>query len=132
MSVFDRLDRMISRTVDHVNASVFTLMPLIRTPNGRAMPDPDRPAITGRGILDLEPSEAGLQLGNRRADSRQNDLRSLRTGSEPVLSVDARYFPSAACRPRQGDLVEVAGRNYEIVSVQPDGGARIELVLVAA
>ena len=105
---------------------------MLRTPNGRGLPDPDRPVVTGRGILDLEPSEAGIQLGNRRIDSYRNDLRSIRTGAEPVLSVDSRYFPSAASRPRQGDLVQCKGQNYEIVSVQPDGGARIELVLIAA
>lgn len=39
MSFFDRLDRMVSRTVDRQFSVSAIITPVMRTPNGRAAPD---------------------------------------------------------------------------------------------
>ena len=85
MSVFDRLDAMVNRTVDRINATAFIIRPMRAAPNGRPSPDPERQVIEGTGIFDYADADISLELGNRTYDG-SNDLRSLVAGR--VLSVD--------------------------------------------
>ena len=132
MSVFDRLEKMASATVDRLNATAFTLTPYARAPNARAGPDPDRAVITGKGVFDYSPATAGVELGDRSIRAG-NDLRSLVGGREPVLSVDRRYLPTAADEPRQGDVVTFPDKPdlpvFSVVNVRRDGQSRLEITL---
>lgn len=134
MSIFDRLDRLTSRAVDHVNAIPFRLTPVRETPNGRPKPDPDRSVINGDGVFDYESYEGGLQLGVRRSYREANDLRALQTGRTPELSVDRKWFPVGVEEPRQGDIIEFPENpelpSFQVVSSQRDGMSRVVLVLV--
>jgi len=132
MSVFDRLDGIVSRTIDAVNEIPFVLTPMKSTPNGRPEADQSRRVIEGKGVFDYVDADAALELGNR--DRRGNDLRTLLDAPRPVLSVDRRYFPVAADEPRQGDSVTFPDRSdlptFKVVSVQRDGLSRLEVQLV--
>lgn len=134
MSVFDRLERVASRTVDRINAIPFILTPMRSTPNGRPGPDPDRPVVEGRGVFDYLDGRTGIELGNRSVRNDGNDLRALRSASEPVLSIDRRYVPDIALEPRQGDVVDFPTQldlpTFTVVSAQRDGLSRLELKLV--
>lgn len=134
MAMFDRMDRVVSRTVDRVNAIPFEFIPMRSTPNGRPRPDPSRPAITGKGVFDYISVEYGIQLGVRRSYREANDLRSLQSGRDPRLSIDRRWFPVGIEEPRQGDVVRFPTRpelpEFQVISAQRDGMARMELELV--
>lgn len=134
MAIFDRLDRVVSRTVDRVNAIPFVLRPYWSTPNGRAGPDSSRAIVRGRGIFDYISVEYGIQLGVRRSYREANDLRSLQSGRDPQLSVDRSLFPELSQEPRQGDIVQFPTRpelpDFQVISAQRDGLSRIVLELV--
>lgn len=132
MSLFDRLDAMVSRTVDAINATDFVLTPMKARPNGRPSPDPDRQVLEGVGVFDYVDADVSVELGNR-TYSGSNDLRSMVGGAEPVLSVDRSIFPTTAQEPKQGDLIEFPGADlprFEVVSCRRDGLAHIVLRLV--
>lgn len=59
MSIFDNLDRIVSRTVDHTMTDSFELTPMKSTANGRAEQDFERDEITARGVFSTTPSPAG-------------------------------------------------------------------------
>lgn len=131
MAIFDRLDRMVSRSVDRVNAIPFSFTPISATPNGRPGPDPARGLVNGKGIFSYLSVESGVQLGVRRSYRDANDLRSLQVGREPELSVEKSYFTDD---PRQGDRIKFTGNDelpeFDVISAQPDGLSRIVLKLV--
>lgn len=134
MSIFDRMDQVVSRTVDRVNSIPFILKPMSSTPNGRAGPDQQRPVINGRGVFDYVEAEYGVQLGVRRSYREANDLRSLQSGRDPQLSIDRRYFANGIEEPRQGDEITFPTRpelpTFQIISAQRDGLSRMVLQLV--
>lgn len=139
MAIFDRLDRLASRTVDRVNAIPFVFTPMRSTPNGRPGADPTRVPLPSdeipspRGILDYYSTEYGIQLGVRKSYREANDLRSLQVGRDPQLSVDRRYWPSADWEPKQGDLIRFPTRpelpEFQVISAQRDGLSRMVLML---
>ncbi len=133
MAIFDRLDRMLSKTVDRTNAISFVLTPYTSTPNGRPMADANRTVVRGRGIFDYYSTEFGIQLGVRKSYREANDLRSLQAGRDPQLSVDRIYFPLGAEEPKQGDIVSFPDRpelpEFDVVSSQRDGMSRVVLML---
>lgn len=134
MSVFDRLDAIVSRTVDSINAIPFIFTPMKGTPNGRPVLDTDRPIIEARGVFDYVDTEYGVELGVRKSYREANDLRALQTGREPHLSLDRRHFPTIGLEPRQGDFFEFPSRpdlpRFEVVSVLRDGMSRLVVRLV--
>lgn len=134
MAIFDRLDRIASRTIDRVNAIPFVFTPYKSTPNGRGGIDPDREIIKGRGIFDYISVEYGVQLGVRRSYREANDLRSLQSGRDPQLSIDRRYFPTGKAEPRQGDLIHFPKNpelpEFQVIASQRDGLSRMVLKMV--
>lgn len=134
MSLFDRMDKAVSRTVDRVNAIEFVFTPMKSTPNGRPKPDLSRPIVRGLGIFDYIAVEYGLQLGVRRSYREANDLRSLQSGREPQLSIDRRYFMNPKEEPKQSDYIHfpknVELPKFQVISGQRDGLSRIVLVMV--
>jgi hypothetical protein len=128
MSMFSRMDRLTSRVCDRSFAVSFDFEPGTSTPNGPRKPDPERPMWRGKGILDETPEDAPVRIG--RQDSGGNDLRSQPRGVGVELSVDRHRFPKAA-QARQGDRLQTDDlRRFEILSVKPDGMARVVFQLV--
>lgn len=134
MSIFDRLERIASRTVDATNAIPFIFSPMRATPNGRPGYDPDRPIVEGRGVFDMVPAPVPVEFGARSTAGGGNALRSLVNGEEPSLSVDRRLFPELAREPRQGDVIEFPTRPdlgpFEVVECRRDGLSRMVVRLV--
>lgn len=134
MAIFDRLDKLTSRTVDRVNSIPFIFQPMHSSPNGRPAADLQRPVINGRGVFDYVEAEYGVQLGVRRSYREANDLRSLQSGRDPQLSIDRRYFAKSSEEPRQGDEITFPTRpelpTFQIISAQRDGLSRMVLQLV--
>ena len=132
MSIFDRLDRMASRTVDRTMSESFRITPMKLSPNGRPEFDAEREMVTARGVLDTTPGPAGVQIGERRPSAENNDLRALVRGNAIVMSCRVSQF---AEMPRQGDMVDWPSqpdrKQMMISSVRPDGQSRVELVLTA-
>lgn len=133
MSIFDRLDAMVSRTVDRINAIPFEFTPVKGNPNGRPLPDSERKAVSAVGIFDYTPSEYGVQLGVRKSYREANDLRALQVGRDPQLSIDRSIFPTVEDEPRQSDLISFPTRpdlpTFQVVSAQRDGLSRMVLML---
>jgi len=133
MSIFDRLDRVASRTVDRINKIRLVLTPWDRTPNGRGDQDPDRAVVTCKGIFDYVSIEHGLELGVRKSYREANDLRALQVGRDPQVSIDRIYFPTGADEPRQGDRVTFPDNpelpEFEVTSAQRDGLSRMVIKL---
>lgn len=126
-SIFDRMDRMTSRTVDSINAAAFSVVPVTANPNGRPAPDPDRGEIIGKGIFSQVPSRSDVEIGER--DRTGNDLRALVNGFRYVFSVDVARYPDAR-NVRQGDRLAIDhARVFTITSVKPDGLSRVDWVL---
>ena len=136
MSLFEHLERIASGTVNTVNAIPFVFTPMKVSPNGRPGPDPDRPVIEARGIFDYLDSNAGVELGNRTVRGSGNDLHTVRSAVEPVLSVDRRIFGDVSCEPRQDDVIEFPSRPdlpvFTVVSARRDGMSRLEVKLAQA
>lgn len=130
-SLFDSYDKIAGDAVDKLNAELFILTPMKRSANGRSMPDASRSVVQGEGVFSNASIDRPLQFGNRRFRG-SNDLRMLQTGRQPKLNVSREWFPEAM--PKQGDRVEFEDElepRYEVVSVQPDGHSRMNLMLVA-
>jgi hypothetical protein len=142
MSIFKRLDQMVSGAVDRVNKERFRLIPMLDNtdPNGRRRPDPERQVRDDLwGVFDYTSAEYGLELGVRKSYREANDLRAVSVGRKPVLSIDRKYFPDPLLEPRQGDLIEMLDDfgfpqpnlpQFEVMDNQRDGLARMELRLV--
>jgi hypothetical protein len=132
MGIFDRLDRIASRTADRTMSDPFVITPMKSSPNGKPERDFERAEIQARGVFSTEPSPAGVQIGERKPSPQNNDLRSLVRGNEVVLSCERSQFPEM---PRQGDMVSWPTRTDRkqmmVSSVRPDGQGRVELVLTA-
>jgi hypothetical protein len=132
MSIFDRLDRIVSNTVDRTMSESFLLTPMKPRANGRSEQDADRDVVQARGIYSTTPSPAGVQIGERKPSPENNDLRALVRGNEVYLSCERSQFPDM---PRQGDMVSWPNRTDRkqmmVSSVRPDGLSRVELVLTA-
>jgi hypothetical protein len=131
---FERLDGMASRTVDAINAIAVVITPMKAAPNGRPAPDPRRDKLTATAVFDYVDAEFGVELGVRKAYGSANDLRSLQSGREPLVSIDRRYFATSSDEPRPGDRVDFPSRPdlppFEVVLVKRDGLARLVLKLV--
>jgi len=128
MAIFDRLDRLTSRQVDRTFAVGFELHPGKATPNGRPGPDPDREIWVGEGVLEQQPRMQPIEVGNR--NRAGNDLRTLASGTSYEFSADLARFPQAI-EVKQGDRILFDDtRRFEVVSVQPDGLARVVFGLV--
>ena len=137
MSLFSRLEKQQSNTVDAVNKERFRWIPMrdATDPNGRRRTDPERlPREDLYGIFDYPSLEYGLELGVRKSYREANDLRAVSVGRKPTLSVDRKYFPDPLLEPRQGDLIEMIERpdlpQFEVMDNQRDGESRFELRLV--
>ena len=135
MAIFDALDRVVSNTVDRINAIDFIFFPRKSTPNGRDIKDTTRRAIQSKGIFDYISATYGVQLGVRRSYREANDLRAIQSGRVAELSVDRRIFGSDSSQePRQGDIIKFPGKPdypaFQIISVQRDGLARLVIELV--
>lgn len=135
MSIFDRLDNMVSRAVDFTQGDRVLITPMVAPPNGRPIPDTARAQITCIGVFDYVYIEHGLELGVRKSYREANDLRALQGGREPQVSIDRKYFPSSVVEPRQGDWVVILNKpdlpRFEVSSVQRDGMSRLVIMLVA-
>jgi len=120
MALFDRLDRMVSRTTDRAFAHAYVLKPALRSPNGRPVADPDRPEVSFCGIFDERPVDDVL---GKFAHAKVEGVRL-------ELSVDTERYPALA-GAKQGDRIESpTGDSWEIASVKNDGDSRKVLVLV--
>lgn len=128
MGIFDRMERHLSRTVDRSFSRTFTVTPVLTTPNGRPIADPDRPAWSGRGIFDEAAEPAGIEVGSR--DGTGNSLRSMVAGHEYALSIDRHAYPKAD-EIAQGTRVKLAGdtNTYRVAAVRRDGMSRVVLNL---
>lgn len=129
MSIFDRLDRMTSRTVDRVHAKEFECRPALRSPNGRPIADPDRAIWSGRGVVDENPQDVPVEIGRR--DRAGNSMQTLVTGHAYELSVDRSVY-TQAISVKQGDRIAIAGdtRSFQVVEIKADGLSRIVFGLV--
>lgn len=125
MSIFDRLDQMTSRVVDREFASAFACVPMLSTPNGRTVPDPERSEWEGVGILTEAPADTPIDIGAR---NRSNDFRAMVGGAAVELSVDRTRYPAADVA-RQGDRFTIRDREFGVLRVRRDGMSRIVLEL---
>lgn len=130
MGIFNRLDRMVSRTVDRMHSVQAVVDGMIQSPNGRPQPDPERSEIIIRGVFDQ--ADEYQQIESRNRDRKGNDFRTLMSGMDYQFSVDAVRYP-AAREIKQGDRLTLDDtRRFDILSVQPDGLSRINFRLLAA
>lgn len=126
MAIFDRLDRMTSRVVDRQFSVGATIDAMLSTPNGRNAPDPARGEILLRGVFDQMPAYDAIEIGKR--ERTGNDLRALSAGNQCQFSYDTMRYPGEI---RQGDRLTLDdARRFQVVSVRPDGMARVVLELV--
>lgn len=128
MSMFDRMDRIMSRTVDRSFAKPFTCTPVLQSPNGRPIADPAKPAWSGNGVFDEAAEPAGIEVGNR--DGTGNSFRTMVTGHQYELSIDRNAYPKAD-EIQQGDRIQVTGDSelYRVSSVRRDGMSRVVVAL---
>jgi hypothetical protein len=133
MSIFSRLDKVVSRTADRINSITVCLIPILKTPNGRGGQDPNRDMLTIKGIFDYVSVEHGLELGVRKSYREANDLRALQNGRDPQVSLDRLYFEEGVDEPRQGDLINFPNNpelpDFEIISTHRDGLSRVVVKL---
>lgn len=127
MGIFDRLDQATSRITDTAFGDAFTYIAVESAPNGRPIADQARPAWQGKGVLSEAPRYDSIEIGKR--DRSGNDLQSLHAGTSLELSVDRHAYPQIA-QAKQQDRLNMRGKRYQVVSVQPDGLARVALRLV--
>lgn len=133
MAIFDRLDGLVSKTGDRINAIPFVLKPMDSEPNSRPVPSVERDEVEGEGVFDYYELQHGIELGVRKSYREANDFRALQSGREPRISVDRRLFPTSADEPRQGDVLTLPTRpdlpDFVITSAQRDGLSRMVLKL---
>lgn len=130
MAIFDRLDRMASKAIDRQFGVRASLVPMTKSPNGRAVPDQSRPSLYIRGVFDETPVTDAIEIGER--ERTGNDLRTLRSGTSYQFSFDRHRFPYLD-QVRQGDVLQLDDlRRFDIVSVERDGQSRAVLRLVQA
>ena len=124
MSIFDRLEQTLSRTIDGTFANEFTCSPALRSPNGRPVADPDRASWTGKGIFEENDVYQAVEIGKRERSG--NDLHTLATGHTFELSVDRVSYPMAD-EAKQADRITMSGdlRSFEVISVRRDGMSRV-------
>ncbi len=130
MAIFDRLDRMMSKTVDRTYSVRAVVYPMARTPNGRSMPDPSRSTIDLKGIFDTTPAYDGIEIGARERSG--NDMRTLATSASFDFSFDVVRYPHADLI-KQGDRLTLDdARRFDVILVERDGLSRAVLKLVQA
>lgn len=124
MSIFDRLEQTLSRTIDRQFANEFTCSPALRSPNGRPVADPNRVSWTGKGIFEENDVYQAVEIGKRERSG--NDLHTLATGHTFELSVDRVSYPMAD-EAKQADRITMSGdlRSFEVISVRRDGMSRV-------
>ena len=129
MSIFDRLDRVVSRTVDRINMMEIRVIPWATTPNGRGGPDENRSVVDCKGIFDYVSIEHGIELGVRKSYREANDFRALQLGRDPQISIDRKYFTGVDDEVRQGDRIEFPSNPelpaFDVISTQRDGLSRL-------
>jgi hypothetical protein len=128
MAIFDRLDRQISRTIDRQFAVGAVVQTMTKSPNGRPTPDPVRGEILLVGVFEQAPGAMPIEQGAR-GRGRGNELQAIVSGDTYELSVDIRRYPEAANVQQNDRLVLDDTRRFVVDSVQPDGQARVVLVL---
>ncbi|KAB2738460.1 hypothetical protein F9K90_07180 [Brucella anthropi] len=127
MSLFDRMERQLSRTIDRTFAIRFAIHPQRSTPNGRPAVDPERQSWTGKGILEENAEAVDVEVGRR--DGAGNSLGTMVRGHSSEFSVDVHRWPNAV-HARQGDLIEFDDlRWFLITSTRRDGMSRVVWVL---
>lgn len=130
MAIFDRLDRMISKTVDRQFSVCATVYPMARTPNGRSVMDPSRSTIDLKGIFDQLPSLDAIEVGKR--ERTGNDFATISSGMSYQFSFDVVRYPHADLI-KQGDRLTLDdARRFDVTSVERDGLSRAVLRLVQA
>lgn len=128
MSIFDRMDRTASRSVDALYSVRFICRPMKSTPNGRSSADTERQDWMGKGVLDFLPVNTPVEIGNRNRTG--HDLMTPVTGERIEMSVDCLRYPRAKTA-KQGDRLETDDlRKFEIVNTDLDGLSRIVLQLI--
>lgn len=129
MSIFDQLERMTSQIADQTFANIFTCEPVLRSPNGRPIADPDRQVWQDKGILDVAQVYPAVEIGKR--DRRGNDLHTLANGYNYELSVDCASYPQAN-EVKQGDRIRICNDNrvFEVIQTSRDGMSRIVFKLI--
>ncbi|MFN3130573.1 hypothetical protein [Roseibium sp.] len=127
MANFDRLDRMMSASVDRLMSVAATITPRLTTANGRGIADPDRSELQCVGVLSTVSEDAKIETGNR--DRKGNSTHSLATGNRIEFSVDITRYPEAA-QAQQGDILTTDdATKYRITGIEFDGLSRAVLVL---
>ena len=120
--------------VDAFYGEKIFLTPMKTSPNGRPKIDPEYGALEMTGTVVYPTSEFGVEMGVRKSYREANDLRSVQTGAQMVISFDNREFQKYGYEPRQGDRIDVPGRPkeppFDVVSTRPDGTTRTEIHLV--
>lgn len=127
MAIFDRLDRMVSRTADRQFSVSATITPMRGSPNGRSSIDPERGEMIVKGIFSQSPADHHIEVGNRSRSG--NDLRSLAHGNTYEFSVDTARYPDAALVRQNDHLLLDDARAFQVTSTQPDGLSRVVLIL---
>lgn len=122
MAIFDRLDRMASKQIDRQFGVRASLVPMTKSPNGRAAPDTSRPSLYIKGVLDETPTTDSIEIAKR--ERTGNDFKTLRSGNRYEFSFDRVRFPYLD-QIKQGDVLQLDDlRRFEIVSVERDGLSR--------
>ncbi|MCL7999441.1 hypothetical protein M8994_14420 [Brucella sp. 21LCYQ03] len=127
MSIFDRMERQLSRTIDTTFAIRFALIPQTSSPNGRSKADAQRQSWPGKGIMEESAADVPAEIGRR--DRAGNSLQSLINGHTTEFSVDVNRYP-AALKARQGDQIQLDDlRKFQITETRRDGMSRVVWVL---
>lgn len=88
--------------------------------NGRAVPDPDRPALP---IVAFLPSPYARAFSNQ---ARRQGVKAERPGhasARPVLDVALAQFPYALARADRVQRIST-GKTYHVAEIRPDGTGR--------
>lgn len=130
MSIFERMDRTVSRSVDALYSVRFICRPMISTPNGRSSADTTRQDWMGKGVLDFLPVNTPVEIGNRNRTG--HDLMTPVAGERIEMSVDCLRYP-AAKTAKQGDRLETDDlRNFTIIALKPDGISRVIFEMISS
>ncbi len=115
-SVFEQVWQEHETELEEKMAGSVTLLPMIKPPNGRERPDPDRPTVPFIGIVDEEFPEAKLP-------GQDVTSRIRRYGNVTVLH--ARVSQLNGVEMCKGDIVinndRIGKPRYTVSRIYPDG-----------
>ena len=117
MKAFDRAEQLSSRHIDRVMGETVGIHPRHTPPNGRAVPDPERPSVNLRVVWS----------GEAVRDSKVHEHVDV-ISKDSMVSYDLRNLPYEL---KQGDRVfrPKVGRSYRVKAILPDGQGRCEVGL---